>query len=105
MDFADIRKYEPGDAFKRIEWSSTARTGELMLKETHAETQLNVMLLLDITETMAYGEAGVTKLDYAARAVTSLVAYLTRRGDLVGLPISGGQDTAAVIRTAEGGLP
>ncbi len=104
MDFADIRKYEPGDPFKRIEWSSTARTGELMLKETHAETQLNVMLLLDITETMAYGEAGVTKLDYAARAVTSLVAYLTRRGDLVGLTLIGGKDSAEVIPIAKGRL-
>ena len=104
MDFADIRKYEPGDPFKRIEWSSTARTGELMLKETHAETQLNVMLLLDITETMAYGEAGVTKLDYAARAVTSLVAYLTRRGDLVGLTLIGGKESAEVIPIAKGRL-
>src|SRR5712691_726916 len=104
MDFADIRKYAPGDPFKRIEWSSTARTGELMLKETHAETQLNVMLLLDLTETMAYGEAGETKLDYAARAVASLLAYLTGRGDLVGLTLVGGKDTTEVIPIARGRL-
>jgi uncharacterized protein (DUF58 family) len=104
MDFADIRKYAPGDPFKRIEWSSTARTGKLMLKETHAETQLNVMLILDITETMAYGEAGVTKLDYAARAVASLLAYLTGRGDLVGLTLVGGKDTTEVIPIARGRL-
>src|SRR5207245_5047197 len=49
MDFADIRKYEPGDPFKRLEWSSTARTGERTLKATHAETQLIVTRLLDST--------------------------------------------------------
>ena len=104
MDFADIRKYQSGDPYKRIEWSSTARTGQLMVRETHAETQLNVMLLLDATETMAYGEAGQTKLDYAARAVTSLLGYLSGRGDLVGLTLVGSAESAEVIPIARGQL-
>ncbi len=104
MDFADIRKYQPGDPYKRIEWSSTARTRQLMVKETHAETQLNVMLLLDATETMAYGEAGQTKLDYAARAVASLLGYLSGRGDLVGLTLVGSGESSEVIPIARGRL-
>ena len=102
MDFADIRKYQPGDSYKRIEWASTARTRQLMVKETHAETQLNVMLLLDATETMAYGEAGQTKLDYAARAVTSLLGYLAGRGDSVGLTLVGTSEASEVIPIARG---
>ena len=105
MDFAAIRRYAEGDPYKRIEWSSTARTGHLMVRETHAETQLSVMLLLDVTETMAYGEAGITKLDYAARAVTSLLQYLSARGDLVGLTlVGGGKDSREVIPVARGRL-
>jgi len=102
MEFADIRRYEPGDPYKRIEWHATARTGRLMVRERHAETQLNVMIMLDSTESMAYGEAGRTKLDYAARAVASLVAYLAERGDFVGLTVIQGQGPAQVIPLARG---
>jgi uncharacterized protein (DUF58 family) len=102
MEFADIRRYEPGDPFRRIEWHATARTGRLMVRERHAETQLNVMIMLDSTESMAYGEAGRTKLDYAARAVASLVAYLSERGDFVGLTVIQGQSPAQVIPLARG---
>jgi uncharacterized protein (DUF58 family) len=102
LEFADIRRYEPGDPYKRIEWRSTARANRLMVRELHAETQLNVMIILDSTESMAYGEAGRTKLDFAARAVASLVSYLSKRGDFVGLPVIQGRSPAAVIPLARG---
>ena len=102
MEFADIRKYEPGDPYKRIEWHATAKTNRLMVRELNAETQLNVMVILDSTASMAYGEAGRTKLDYAARAVASLVSYLSRRGDFVGLTIIQGDRPASVLPLARG---
>ncbi len=104
MEFADIRQYTHGDPFKRIEWKSTARTGELMVRELHAETQLNVMIILDASDTMAYGQAGQTKLDYSARAVASLVAYLARRGDFFGLTVVQGERPANVMPLARGQL-
>lgn len=104
LEFADIRRYEPGDPYKRIEWHSTAKTNHLMVRELNAETQLNVMVLLDSTESMAYGEAGRTKLDYAARAVASLVSYLSKRGDFLGLTIIQGDKPADVIPLARGEL-
>ena len=104
MEFADIREYTHGDPFKRIEWKSTARTGELMVRELHAETQLNIMVLLDASDTMAYGKAGQTKLDYSARAVASLVAYLSRRGDFFGLTVVQGDRPATVMPLARGQL-
>jgi len=102
LEFADIRRYEPGDPYKRIEWHATAKTNRLMVRELNAETQLNVMVLLDSSASMAYGEAGRTKLDYAARAVASLVSYLSRRGDFVGLTLMQGDKPAAVIPLARG---
>jgi uncharacterized protein (DUF58 family) len=73
-----------------------------MVRELNVETQLNVMVLLDSTASMAYGEAGRTKLDYAARAVASLVTYLSKRGDFVGLTVIQGDKPAAVIPLARG---
>ncbi len=102
LEFADIRRYEPGDPYKRIEWKATAKTNRLMVRELNAETQLNVMVLLDSTESMAYGEAGRTKLDYAARAVASLVSYLSKRGDFLGLTVVQGGSSASVLPLARG---
>ena len=102
LEFADIRRYEPGDPYKRIEWNATAKTNNLMVRELHAETQLNVMIILDSTETMAYGEAGRTKLDYAARAVSSLVSYLSKRGDFIGLTVVRGDGPATILPLARG---
>lgn len=102
LEFADIRRYEPGDPYKRIEWHSTAKANRLMVRELNAETQLNVMVLLDSTASMAFGEAGRTKLDYAARAVVSLVTYLSKRGDFVGLTVMQGDEPAAVMPLARG---
>src|SRR5438876_9529998 len=102
MEFADIREYTHGDPFKRIEWKSTARTGELMVRELHAETTLNVMIILDASDTMAYGQAGQTKPDYSARAVASLVNYLSKRGDFFGLTIVQGGRQARVLPLARG---
>ncbi len=101
-EFADIRRYEPGDPYKRIHWKATAKTGQLMVRELQAETQLNVMIFLDSTETMAYGEAGRSKLDFSARAVASLVSYLSRRGDFVGMTLIQGDQPARVIPLARG---
>jgi uncharacterized protein (DUF58 family) len=102
LEFADIRRYEPGDPYKRIVWHATAKTNHLMVRELNAETRLNVMVILDSTESMAYGEAGMTKLDYAARAVASLVGYLSKRGDFMGLTIVQGDRPATVLPLARG---
>ena len=42
------------------------------------------------------------KLDFAARAVASLVSYLSRRGDFVGLTVIQGDKPASVIPLARG---
>lgn len=101
-DFADIRQYSHGDPYKRVEWRATARTGKLMVRDYFAETQLNVMVLLDATDTMAYGRAGETKLDYATRSIASLVAYLSKRGDFLGITVVTGSQPATVIPLARG---
>ena len=102
MEFADIRDYVHGDPYKRIEWRSTARTGHLTVRDHYSETQLNVMVILDVTATMAYGVAGETKLDYAARSMASLFTYLGSRGDFAGITVADGTQSSVVIPLARG---
>lgn len=43
-----IRQYAPGDSFNRIHWRSTARTGQLMVKEFELDPTADVWIVLDM---------------------------------------------------------
>lgn len=43
-----IRDYVPGDSFNRIHWRSTARTGQLMVKEFELDPTSDLWLILDL---------------------------------------------------------
>ena len=49
---AGVRDYAPGDSFSRIHWRTTARTGELMVKEFELDPTADVWLFLDMDSTM-----------------------------------------------------
>jgi uncharacterized protein (DUF58 family) len=80
IEFADYRDYQPGDELRRVDWRLYARTDRLHLREAHEETPLRVVLLLDVSPSMAYSSRKdrLSKLDYA-RALLGALALLVRR--------------------------
>ena len=88
IEFADIRRWSPGDPVKRVNWRASARRNELWVNESHPERNTDVILFVD-----AFAEArrGLeSTLDLAARATATLAdAYIARR-DRVGLISFGG---------------
>jgi len=77
-EFAQHRAYVPGDDLRRLDWRVFARTDRYLVREYEAETNTNVVVALDVSKSMAYGSAGLTKLD-AARVVGASLAYLAHR--------------------------
>jgi uncharacterized protein (DUF58 family) len=47
---ATIREYQPGDSFNRIHWRSTARSGQLMVKEFELDPTAEIYIVLDMQE-------------------------------------------------------
>src|ERR671927_64411 len=45
-----IREYQPGDSFNRIHWRSTARSGQLMVKEFELDPTAEIYIVLDMQE-------------------------------------------------------
>lgn len=45
-----VRQYVPGDAFNRISWTTTARTGQLMVKEFELDPTSDVWILVDMDQ-------------------------------------------------------
>jgi uncharacterized protein (DUF58 family) len=73
-EFLTLREYEVGDDLRRIHWRSTARTGELVVREDEAQWQPRAVVLLD-TRSGAHDDAS---FEAAVEATASVVARLVR---------------------------
>jgi uncharacterized protein (DUF58 family) len=88
IEFADVRRWTPGDRVRRINWRASARRGELWVNEQHPERNTDVVLFLDTFAEV--GRHGRGTHDLAVRAATSLAHRYLRRKDRVGLVSFGG---------------
>lgn len=78
--FSDHRSYTRGDDLRYVDWNIYGRLGTLFVKEFEIEESANVLLLLDRSESMAYGEPD--KFSFAVRVAAALgyigLAHLDR---------------------------
>ena len=85
VEFAEYRKYVPGDDPRRLDWRAYARTDRFYVKEFEADTNLRLCLVVDTSGSMNYGEKGATKVDHARKMAGALAWIAARQGDAVGL--------------------
>jgi uncharacterized protein (DUF58 family) len=85
VDFAEHRGYVAGDDIRRVDWRLYARTDRYFIKQYEADTNANLVLLLDVSKSMSFSSGGVSKLEYA-KFLTACLAYLShRQRDRVGI--------------------
>src|SRR5436189_2278525 len=85
VEFAEYRKYVPGDDLRRLDWRVFGRSVRFYVKEFEADTNLRCSFILDTSGSMAFGSAGVTKVEYARKLAGSLGYLAVQQGDAVGL--------------------
>jgi uncharacterized protein (DUF58 family) len=86
VEFAEYRKYVPGDDLRRLDWRAFGRTDRYYVKEFEADTNLRCCVVLDTSGSMAYASKGqMTKVDYGRRIAASLAYLAAQQGDAVGL--------------------
>lgn len=84
-DTNDAREYVPGqDDVRKMDWAVTARTTVPHVRDTMADRELEVWALLDVTPSMNWGTAGVTKRDLGIAAVATIGFLSQRMGDRFG---------------------
>jgi uncharacterized protein (DUF58 family) len=85
-EFSDFKPYVPGDDTRLLDWRIYARTERLFVKRFEAETNLELMLVLDATGSMAWRHGkNITKLEYAANLLAGLACLHMEQQDQVGL--------------------
>jgi len=90
-DLYGLRPYEMGDDLRRVHWPSTARTGELVVRQLELPWQGRTTVLLDIRASV-HSEA---TLETAVSAAASILAAAWARGALVRLTTTDGTDSGS----------
>ncbi|MEQ1893146.1 MAG: DUF58 domain-containing protein [Planctomycetota bacterium] len=101
IEFAQHRQYVPGDELRALDWKIFARSDRLVVKEFVAETNLACHLLVDASESMAFGSLGRTKFDYARWCAAALAHLVIRARDAAGLVLFD-QDVRAKVAPRAG---
>ena len=94
LEFAEYRKYVPGDDTRRLDWRAWGRSDRYYIKEFEADTNLRPCLIVDTSGSMNFGPGGTSggetsKLQYARRLAGTLAYLAARQGDAVGLYCAG----------------
>ncbi len=103
VEFAEYRKYVPGDDLRRLDWRAFGRSDRFYVKEYEADTNLRLVLVLDTSGSMGFASSkpGVhvaqpmPKLDYARRICGALSYLASQQGDAVGISCAAG----GIVRT------
>jgi uncharacterized protein (DUF58 family) len=74
-DFLSLRSYVVGDDLRRVHWRSTARVGELMVRQDEAPWRAPPVLVLDV-RAEAYDESSFERAVEAAASIAALLGRM-----------------------------
>jgi uncharacterized protein (DUF58 family) len=80
FELHSVREYEHGESLRRVHWPSTARRGELMVKELEDSPRDEAAVLLDADASVVAGEAPETTFELQVRVAGSIAKAHARRG-------------------------
>ncbi|MEM1085938.1 MAG: DUF58 domain-containing protein [Verrucomicrobiota bacterium] len=87
VEFAEYRKYVPGDDTRRLDWKAYARSDRYYIKEFEADTNLRAYFVVDASGSMDFAGKGESKVSFARRIAASLSYLLVNQGDAAGLSV------------------
>ncbi|HUK95322.1 MAG TPA: DUF58 domain-containing protein [Gaiellaceae bacterium] len=76
FDLHSVREYEQGESLRKVHWRSTAKRGQLMVKELEDSPRNEVAVVLDVDPSAVVGES----FEVQVRAAGSILLAHARRG-------------------------
>ncbi len=115
VEFAEHRPYTPGESLRHLDWKMFGRSDKLYIKRYQQETSLDVVILVDCSNSMRFStlqtktgwggtDAGRatnqwTKFDCAAAITVALAHLCLQQRDRVGLHIFSDEIKSVVRRS------
>jgi uncharacterized protein (DUF58 family) len=94
-DLHSVREYEQGESLRKVHWPTTARRGQLMVKELEDTARDGLVVLLDCDAGTVAGPLGAGSFDEQVRVAASLLRAHVARGRRSAL-VLGRRDGAVV---------
>ena len=101
VEFIEHKMYTPGDDLRRLDWKIFAKNEKLVTKVFKQESNLDILFIIDISQSMKYGSNTIkkqwggtlpsieqrkwTKYDHATSIIAALSWLFLSIGDRVGL--------------------
>ena len=84
VEFLQHREYAIGDDLRHVDWKVWARQDRLYVKQYEEDTNMRCTLLVDVSNSMQYGNGALDKYEYACTVAASLAYLILRQQDSVG---------------------
>ena len=86
-EFFELRRYEPGDELRRINWKASAKRGSLFSNEFEGEQVTDVLLVVDASEGTFSKMFDFDIAEFELSLAASLCSQLINQGNRVGLSV------------------
>lgn len=83
-----VRPWAPGDAMNRIHWKTTARHGEIQVKEFELEQTTDVWLFLDLDRAVQAGAGDDGTVELGVRVAASIAERALAENRAVGITVN-----------------
>src|ERR671927_793540 len=83
-----VRPWAPGDSMNRIHWKTTARQGEILVKEFDLETTADAWIVLDLDRSTQGGRGDESTVEAAVRAAASIADKALLENRSVGFTVN-----------------
>ena len=97
FDLHSVREHEQGESLRKVHWRSTAKRGQLMVKELEDSPRDEVAVVLDADPAAVAGES----FDVQVRAAGSILLAHSRRGRRAVLVVNSGRHEQQRVHSGE----
>jgi uncharacterized protein (DUF58 family) len=102
FELHSVREYTQGESLRRVHWPTTARTGQLMVKELEDSPRDAVSVLLDCDPAGMAGEPPDSSFDAAVRAAGSVLRHYASRARKAVLVTTGHEGVVQPVTHGDG---
>jgi uncharacterized protein (DUF58 family) len=102
FDLHSVREWEQGESLRRVHWPSTAKRGQLMVKDLEDSPRDEALVLLDADSSLVAGSPPESSFEVAVSAAGSILRAHAGRGRRAALAVNGAETRYQPVHSLDG---